>query len=84
MGVQSLYFSYSDRPLKFYTANTDKVANKMLDPYKGKCQPVFMLFKVRGAGHSQQRLRYACARAHRIMTGCCLACMLSIPARLTH
>lgn len=33
--------------------NTDKVKEKVLDPYRSKCQPVFLLYKVR-----QQRFQH--------------------------
>lgn len=43
--LKSLYFSMSERPIKFYTVNTDKVKEKSLDAYRSSCQPVFLLFK---------------------------------------
>ncbi|WIA40133.1 hypothetical protein OEZ86_013534 [Tetradesmus obliquus] len=41
--LKALYFSLSDRPLKFYTVNVDKVHG--FEQYRGKCQPVFLLQK---------------------------------------
>eukprot|EP00878_Enallax_costatus_P021079 GHUV01022301.1.p1 GENE.GHUV01022301.1~~GHUV01022301.1.p1 ORF type:complete len:116 (+),score=31.95 GHUV01022301.1:141-488(+) len=41
--LKALYFSLSDRPLKFYTVNVDKVHG--FEQYRGKCQPVFLLYQ---------------------------------------
>eukprot|EP00877_Chromochloris_zofingiensis_P013849 jgi/Chrzof1/8718/Cz03g21230.t1 len=38
-----LYFEMSDRPLKFYTVNADKVQG--LEKYRGCCQPQFLFYK---------------------------------------
>ena len=45
MTFQRLYLNMSDRPLKFYTVNSEKVDHSMLKPYLGKCEPVFKFFK---------------------------------------
>ncbi|KAK9806893.1 hypothetical protein WJX72_006603 [[Myrmecia] bisecta] len=38
-----LYFDLGDRPLKFYTANCQKV--EALKQYQGHCMPVFLFYK---------------------------------------
>eukprot|EP00879_Flechtneria_rotunda_P012517 GHRR01013069.1.p1 GENE.GHRR01013069.1~~GHRR01013069.1.p1 ORF type:complete len:117 (+),score=15.12 GHRR01013069.1:363-713(+) len=41
--LRSLYYSLSDKPVKFYAVNVDKVQG--LEQYRGKCQPVFLLYR---------------------------------------
>mmetsp|Transcript_21219 Transcript_21219/g.29429 ORF Transcript_21219/g.29429 Transcript_21219/m.29429 type:complete len:133 (+) Transcript_21219:69-467(+) len=40
---RKIFFDYGDRPLKFYTANIDKIG--VLDKYRGSCQPVFLFYQ---------------------------------------
>eukprot|EP00899_Mesostigma_viride_P002908 jgi/Mesvir1/12618/Mv09317-RA.1 len=39
-----IFFDNNDRPLKFYTAESDKLA--ALEPYRGKCEPLFLIYTV--------------------------------------
>mmetsp|Transcript_14131 Transcript_14131/g.17133 ORF Transcript_14131/g.17133 Transcript_14131/m.17133 type:complete len:134 (+) Transcript_14131:92-493(+) len=38
-----IYFEFGDRPLKFYTANVDKIA--CLSKYRGTAQPTFLFYQ---------------------------------------
>mmetsp|Transcript_783 Transcript_783/g.1642 ORF Transcript_783/g.1642 Transcript_783/m.1642 type:complete len:132 (-) Transcript_783:192-587(-) len=40
---RKIFFDYGDRPLKFYTANVDKVT--CLEKYRGSCQPTFVFYQ---------------------------------------
>mmetsp|Transcript_148 Transcript_148/g.281 ORF Transcript_148/g.281 Transcript_148/m.281 type:complete len:129 (+) Transcript_148:128-514(+) len=40
---RKIFFDFGDRPLKFYTANVDKI--KCLEKYRGSCQPVFLFYQ---------------------------------------
>mmetsp|Transcript_40362 Transcript_40362/g.67643 ORF Transcript_40362/g.67643 Transcript_40362/m.67643 type:complete len:134 (-) Transcript_40362:434-835(-) len=40
---RKIFFDYGDRPIKFYTANVDKIG--CLEKYRGSCQPTFVFYQ---------------------------------------
>ena len=42
-----IYFDAGDKPLKFFTLDVEKISG--FEEYRGKCQPVFLFYKVSAA-----------------------------------
>lgn len=67
--LRSLSHALSDGSIKFLQANSDTVAAQALEPYRARCQPVFLLYKV------------SVACVHAGSTVCCQGGPLAKPCR---